>query len=104
MAQYFGGESAEVNNGTLFYMAPELLQLDEQNDFKVDIWAAGVMVYYMYTGMNKHPFDSEAEEGESYYEDIKRKIRDEEPDYDELSNAPAEAIAFIKRCLVKDPN
>lgn len=42
--------------GTLFYRAPEMF-LGGGYDEKVDIWAAGVTLYYLVSG--KTPFESE---------------------------------------------
>lgn len=49
--------------GTPHYVAPEVLSRDENDEFigygpPVDVWAAGVMMYWMLTG-GLHPFDGE---------------------------------------------
>ena len=40
--------------GTAYYLAPELVQR-EPYDTKVDIWSAGVIIYYLITG--EFPFN-----------------------------------------------
>ena len=42
---------------TLYYSAPELLNGDRKYDYKVDIWAIGVTMYYLLH--NKYPFMGE---------------------------------------------
>ena len=46
--------------GTPFFMAPELYDQSERYDFKVDIWAFGIIAYFMVTG-GKFPFATEEE-------------------------------------------
>jgi len=43
--------------GTLFYIAPEVLQIEAKYSNKVDIWSAGVITYSLLTG--RFPFDGE---------------------------------------------
>ena len=40
--------------GTPNYMAPELLKRKQYCPFKVDCWALGVLLFYLWEG--KHPF------------------------------------------------
>ena len=51
--------------GTPLYMAPELFNEDTYN-FKVDVWAIGVIVFELLTG--EHPFKAKT------YDDFKNKI------------------------------
>ena len=45
------------NVGTPAYKAPELLNNEKDYNLKVDIWAAGVILYELLT--HKHPFNNE---------------------------------------------
>jgi NIMA (never in mitosis gene a)-related kinase len=51
--------------GTPYYMAPEVFKLKEYND-KVDIWAAGIVIYEMI--MKEKPFDGQTND------EIKKKV------------------------------
>lgn len=42
--------------GTLDYMAPEILQRNEQHDYTVDIWAMGILLFELIHGYA--PFSS----------------------------------------------
>ena len=44
--------------GTTHYMAPELVKREKNYDFKVDIWALGVIVYQIFSG-GEYPFEGE---------------------------------------------
>lgn len=42
--------------GTLLYMAPEIIGVEASSDSKVDLWALGVLTYYLLSG-GIFPFD-----------------------------------------------
>lgn len=42
--------------GTLDYLAPEMLDKDHKHDTKVDLWAIGVLIFELTTGMS--PFSA----------------------------------------------
>ena len=93
--------------GTQHWMAPELFQGNEYDE-KVDIWAAGVLAYYLYSGCI-YPFDSDQDLEEDHSneeevkEEIKQRIMNEDANFDELQIAPYVKY-FIQRCLDKDPS
>lgn len=82
----FGWSVKQNNNtdmtfiGTLAYMAPEMLRR-ENYDFKVDIWALGVLLYEMLNG--RAPFtgnsDAELAKAISTYNDDKLQYRNSIP-------------------------
>ena len=45
-------------NGTLLYMAPEILKREEYN-YKCDLWSIGIIIYKLYFG--KFPYSGESE-------------------------------------------
>ena len=47
-------ESARTYVGTLCYMSPERLDEGEYS-FPTDIWALGIIIYEMVTGVNPYP-------------------------------------------------
>ena len=80
-------------SGTLAYMAPEVLR-GEENDFRSDLWALGVVLYEAVSG--KLPF-----QGRTAFELTSAILR-------EIPNAlgtpvPPGLWAIIQRCLAKEP-
>lgn len=83
--------------GTPHYMAPEQLDLEHVRDRRVDVWAAGVVLYRVIAG--RLPFD-----GDSLpviaYNIVHRKERD-------IAlygrGLPRDLIRAIDKCLAKDP-
>ncbi len=78
--------------GTVPYMSPEQLR-GEPVDKRSDIWSFGCVFYELLSGTR--PFA-----GTSTGETI-AAIMTQDPDYSRIS-APANVIALIKRCLVRD--
>ncbi|KAI8341409.1 kinase-like domain-containing protein [Chlamydoabsidia padenii] len=86
--------------GTPNYMAPEILFGDHQHNQKADIWALGVVLFALLTGL--HPFQME------HHRKIYRKIHENatKPSYNfpvsiKLSS---EAKDLVSKLLVNDPD
>ena len=41
--------------GTMNFMAPEILFKNDKFDLKCDLWSLGIIIYYLYFGIN--PFE-----------------------------------------------
>jgi calcium-dependent protein kinase len=68
------GEKLNDAVGSLQYVAPEMINQNPSYDLKVDMWAAGVVLYNMITG--KQPFFSKLEQ------DFMELVLNHEPFYD----------------------
>lgn len=92
-ARYTSGVSSTKSKGigTLNYFAPECF--DNYYGHDVDLWAANVIFYQMFSG--KFPF-----EGEHFTGTIGSIMR-KEPDF---SVVPNKYVAFFRQCFAKDPN
>ena len=82
--------------GTPYYMAPEVLK-GEYNE-KCDIWSIGAIAYFLLSG--SEPFKGETSNS------IFSKILFTEPNYnsEKFKNTSQNAIDFIKKCFLKDPD
>lgn len=85
--------------GTRTYMAPELT-LGKKYDEKVDVWAAGVITFFLLT-QGSFPFSA----GEYDFDELSKKIQTKEPNWNVFNQHghSAQAKSFIKQCLTKDP-
>ena len=64
---------------------------------KVDVWAAGVIAFYLFSGGN-YPFDGETQE------ELCHEIVNSEPDWDSLDESTSPLVKkFIQACLIKEP-
>ncbi|OMJ70889.1 hypothetical protein SteCoe_31050 [Stentor coeruleus] len=86
------GKENEGAFGTLYYMAPEMLE--GKYGEKVDIWSAGVVMYQLLTG--KHLFIGRNQE------EVLARINMEEVGLD--NGISFEARDLIERMLKRDPN
>src|SRR5687768_11825024 len=88
------GETTAV--GSPHYMAPEQMRAESNIDARADIWAIGVILYELLSGIS--PFDAES------MPEICARVIDEQPlrltVIDEEIPKPLDAIVF--RCLEKD--
>ena len=82
--------------GTSFFIAPEIL--NGEYDEKCDVWSIGVILYYLLSG--KFPFT-----GNTHLK-IFEKIKNNEPIFNKVifGEISENAIDFIKKCLIKNPN
>ena len=90
-------KNEKLNNtvGTAYFIAPETIK--GEYDEKCDVWSIGVILYYILSG--KFPFT-----GNSNFE-IFEKIQKSEPVFKNLfKDISQNAIDFIKKCLIKNPN
>ena len=88
------GEKIKHQGGTLQYMAPEVVENSEYS-FEVDIWAIGVIMYYLIIG--KLPFRG------SNQEETKEKIKKVDYTYQKDAIISEAAKNLISQILVKDP-
>lgn len=72
VSQMFEGNKDEFknDNGTKVYLAPEIFRANEFSGRPLDIWAAGVSFYEIYTG--ERPFNGRT------FEELKKSILDTE--------------------------
>jgi serine/threonine protein kinase/Tol biopolymer transport system component len=83
--------------GTVHYMAPEQVE-GREADARADIWALGVLLYEMLTGIR--PF-----EGTSPASVIGAILRDDPQPVSRLQPlAPASLDLFVAKCLARDPD
>ena len=91
-------KNEKLNNtvGTSYFIAPEILS--GEYDEKCDMWSIGVILYYILSG--KFPFTGNSSS------DIFEKIKNNEPIFKKniFNDISPNAIDFIKKCLVKNPN
>lgn len=92
-----GGELAHTFGGTLSYLAPEVVNRIGHS-FPVDIWAVGVLTYFMLCGYM--PFDCDTDAETKQY--IKTADYVYEPE-EYWCNIPREAKDFIDKCLCVNP-
>jgi len=106
LAQFTGGSTMDMQIGTQNWMAPELFADNPVHDTKVDVWAAGVLAFYLCGGC-VYPFDSDSEfdgsNEEQCKEEVRQKILSAEPDWESANPFKPTAKAFIMKCLTKDP-
>ena len=84
----------ETMCGTTIYMAPELIEKRAYDGFKIDVWALGIILYTMLTGVM--PFDGESETN------TKWKIVHEMPVFDDKLLSK-DATRLLTKMLEKNP-
>ena len=89
------GEKIKDHCGTLQYMAPEVVDKKSESSYEVDIWAIGVILYYLIIG--KLPFKS------SNQEETEEKIKKVDYTYPKDAIISDAAKDLISQILVKDP-
>ncbi|KAM9914145.1 hypothetical protein OXX69_000927 [Metschnikowia pulcherrima] len=91
------GELAQIVDGTLSYLAPEVLSKCGHS-FPVDMWAVGVLTYFMLSGYMPFDCDTDTETKELI---TKADFVFEPTEY--WDHIPAEAKDFIASCFKLDP-
>jgi len=90
-----------IVKGKLHYYAPEYIlarqRKRESYDYRVDIWALGVMMYYLLSG--RHPYDVDNEF--ALVDALKKEPSDPRSIRPDIPPAVAE---LIMRCLQRDPD
>ena len=74
------GMSRTIAIGTRLYMAPEIVK-GEEHSYPIDIWAVGVLAYYLLS-FGQYPFPGISKET------VNSKILNEGPDMALLANVP----------------
>lgn len=99
LAEMLGSGSYAGGAGTYAYMAPEDFEEEEKSDHRSDIWAIGVTVYEMLTGVK--PFQVQKAKDPFAW---KRAIQEDEPApvYEINPSIPREIQQVISRSLAKD--
>lgn len=92
------GQKLHDRCGTLSYMAPEMLDTAKGHSFSVDIWAIGVIVYFMLCGYM--PFDCETDD--ETIEAISSAHYMFEPEDGYWEHVSADARDFITYCFTLD--
>ena len=94
---------AKGGMGSKYYMAPELVQsVDAGHDFKVDIWALGVLCFQLFSN-DMLPWLAECDE-DIETEELERRICACEIHWEHFDGEGLEdAKDFIKKCLTVDP-
>ncbi|CAH6722089.1 calcium/calmodulin-dependent protein kinase I [[Candida] jaroonii] len=96
LSKILNGDKLTGKCGTLSYMAPEMFS--QSYDYQIDIWALGVLVYFMLCGY--FPFDCETDD-ETMDAIKSADYRFDPPEYwDHIS---AEAKDFLSKCFKVDP-
>ena len=91
------GKPLDTALGTVYYTAPEVF--DGEYDERCDVWSIGIIVYMLLVG--HAPFEDPKHREYKIVSAIKKKAL---PFKDgEWAGVSPEAIAFLKRLLVKDP-
>ncbi len=85
--------------GTVGYLSPEQIRGDDDIDLRVDVYALGVLFYYMLSG--RLPFEGETN-ATIFYKTINEAPRRLEEVLPEEHDIPEGLIDLIQSCLAKD--
>lgn len=97
-AKILGADNLATDcGGTLSYLAPEVVAR-KGHSFPVDMWAVGVLTYFMLCGYMPFDCDTDAETKELI---LKADFLFEPAEY--WQNIPQDAKDFIARCFLVDP-
>lgn len=102
LAKFLRGEAQITEEhviGTVGYLAPETLK-GEQGDLRVDVYAAGVLFYYMLSG--HLPFEG-ANDATIFYKTVNEPPVDLRERLPPHHGVPDALIDLIHRCLEKSP-
>lgn len=92
--------AGQDSQGTLMYMAPEMLTLDTQFDNRIEAWALGILLCKMLT--NKMPFTNQdaSDEAALIHQISHLKLDFMDETFDGIS---LESFDLIENLLKKDP-
>lgn len=95
-ATYFDEQQLLVQElGSPYYMPPEILNHQKYNS-KIDVWSAGVSLYFFLT--SELPFKGQNKE--ELFENIKNQ--DISSSFKNIQNLSKNCKDFLKKCLYKD--
>jgi len=97
LSKVYTGEAMQTACGTPYYVAPEILQ-GEGYDYKIDTWAAGVLLYVLLSG--RLPFSGDTDV-ELFRAILETDLIWKKPQFDTVS---AEAKDLIIKLMNKDPS
>ena len=86
-------QETDLISGTQYYMAPELIKHERHYPIFVDVWALGVMLFYMHA--KKFPFNGKKET------ELMIEILDNNPDLGLISDPAVRGL--VQRILQVDP-
>lgn len=89
--------------GNLLYMAPEVVEADEAFDgFAIDLWAAGVVLFILLTGMEPFRWAHDSDENFSRIA-MKGELKEVLKGQQNNNNLSTEAINLLQNMLWRDP-
>jgi serine/threonine protein kinase KIN1/2 len=91
-----GGAGEQNDASTLRYTTPEmLLSVNSKANPAMDVWAIGIMLYYML--FNEFPFNGKEKD------DIREAIKNKPLKMPKYATITSELIDFVSACLIKNP-
>jgi len=97
LSKVYTGEALQTACGTPYYVAPEIL-FGDGYDYKIDTWAAGVLLYVLLSGRLPFSGDSDVELFNAIME---CNLIWKKPQFDTVS---PEAKDLISKLIIKDPS
>ena len=93
-------DMASTTVGTLYYMSPEILMIEQGASYNTDIWSLGITMYEMIYGQFPFGISQLTPQGQ-----VLQRITDDthEIEFPTDVNIPHEIKKIIKKSLVRDP-